>query len=112
LLSYSKASATDLEEKVKNIASGLEVSTFHALGLKILTESIGKKKAIEEQLKAYVKQFFEEELMKNPYMANDVFQYIALYFYAAPTYKKKYKNAGEIFKDLKVTDSLGKIIIE
>ena len=104
LLSYSRASADDLECKINNITAGLTVETFHALGLKILTESSGKKKAIEEQLKAYVKQFFEEELVKNPKIANEIFQYIALYFYAAPIYKKKYKNDGEIFKDLKTRD--------
>ncbi|MBR5388866.1 MAG: UvrD-helicase domain-containing protein, partial [Clostridia bacterium] len=91
LLSYSKASADDLESKVNNVAAGLTVETFHALGLKILTESNGKKKAIEDQLKAYIKRFFEEELVKNHKIANEIFQYIALYFYAAPTYGKKYK---------------------
>lgn len=104
LLSYSKASAEDLEHKINNVATGLTVETFHALGLKILTESSGKKNAIEEQLKAYITQFFEEELVKSPKIANEIFQYIALYFYATPTYKKKYKNDGEIFKDLKTLD--------
>ena len=104
LLSYSKASADDLDRKINNVTTGLEVETFHALGLKILTEASGKKKAIEEQLKAYITQFFEEELEKNPKIANEIFQYIALYFYAAPTFKKKYKNDGEIFKELKTLD--------
>lgn len=101
LLSYSRASADDLKNKINSVAIGLSVETFHGLGLKILTESNGKKKAIEEQLRAYITQFFEEELVKNPKLANEIFQYIALYFYAAPTYKKKYKNDGEIFKELK-----------
>ena len=115
LLSYSRASADDLENKINKVATDLTVETFHALGLKILTESNGKKKAIEEQLKAYITQFFEEELVKNPKIANEIFQYIALYFYAAPTYKKKYKNDGEIFKELKsldfrtLKDRLGKL---
>ena len=115
LLSYSRASADDLENKINKVATGLTVETFHALGLKILTESSGKKKAIEEQLKAYITQFFEEELVENPEIANEIFQYIALYFYAAPTYKKKYKNDGEIFKELKsldfrtLKDRLGKL---
>lgn len=104
LLSYSKASADDLERKINNVAKGLTVETFHALGLKILTESRGKKKAIEEQLKAYITRFFEEEVTKNPQLANELFEYIALFFYATPTYKKKYKNNGELFKDLKTFD--------
>lgn len=104
LLSYSRASADDLEQKINKVSTGLTVETFHALGLKILTEANGKKKAIEEQLRAYITQFFKEELVKNPKIANEIFQYIALYFYAAPTYKKKYKNDGEIFKELKAWD--------
>ena len=115
LLSYSKASADDLESKINSIATGLTVETFHALGLKILTESSGKKKAIEEQLRAYITRFFEEELGKNPKIANEIFQYIALFFYTAPTYRKKYKNEGEIFKELNsrdyktLKDRLGKL---
>ncbi len=115
LLSYSRASADDLEEKVGLITTGLTVETFHALGLKILTESIGKKKAIEEQLKSYIARFFEEEIIKYPKIANEIFQYVSLYFYALPIYKKKYKNDGDIFKELKsfnfrtLKDSLGKL---
>ena len=104
LLSYSRASADDLEVKVNCIAEGLTVETFHALGLKILTESNGKKQTIEEQLKAYITQFFEEELENNPKIANEVFEYISLYFYAAPTYKKQYKDDGELFNELKKVD--------
>lgn len=115
LLSYSKASANDLELKVHQVDSGLMVETFHALGFKILTEINGKKKAIEDQLKAYITRFFEEELVKNPKITNELFQYISLYFYGAPTYKKKYKNDGEIFDELKklnfrtLKDRLGKL---
>ena len=104
LLSYSRASADDLENKINNISKGLTVETFHSLGLKILTESSGKKKAIEEQLKAYITRFFEEELVKNYKIANQIFEYVALYFYASPNYHKKYKNDGEIFKELKTLD--------
>lgn len=118
LLSYSRASADDLQRKVNCVANGIVVETFHALGLKILTESCGEKKVIEEQLKAYIVQFFEEESTKNPKIANEIFQYISLYFYAAPTYKKKYKNDGEIFKELKTSnfktlkDRLGKLTVD
>ena len=104
LLSYSKASANDLEAKVGGICDGLTVDTFHALGLRILTEANGKKKAIEEQLKAYIARFFKEELLANPKISSEVLQYLAFYFYATPTFNKKYKNDGELFKDLKALD--------
>lgn len=115
LLSYSRASADDLAKKVDGVVKGLRVETFHALGLNILTESSGKKKAIEEQLKSYITQFFDEELASNPRIANEVFQFISLYFYAPYTKSKKYKNEGELFQDLKnadfrtLKDRLGKL---
>ena len=115
LLSYSRASADDLAKKVDGVAKGLRVETFHALGLNILTEASGKKKAIEEQLKSYITQFFDEELANNPRIANEVFQFISLYFYAPYTKSKKYKNEGELFQDLKnadfrtLKDRLGKL---
>ena len=104
LLSYSRASADDLEAKVSGICDGLLVDTFHALGLRILTEANGKKKAIEEQLKAYIARFFEEELLANPKISSEVLQYLAFYFYATPAISKKYKNDGELFKELKALD--------
>ena len=58
---------------------------------KIITENSGKKKTIEEQLKSYIMQFFKEELYNYPILANEIFQYISLYFYAAPTYKNSYE---------------------
>lgn len=104
LLSYSRASADDLEKKVGLIKKGLRVETFHALGLSVLTESFGKKKAIEEQLKSYITQFFNEELLLDQEITNEVFQFISLYFYAPTTKSKKYKNEGELFQDLKGSD--------
>lgn len=101
LLSYSRASADDLTAKVSDINEGLAVETFHSLGFKILAEMNGKKKAVEEQLKACINRFFEEELVNHPKIAEKIFQYIALYFYTLPTHPKKYKNEGEIFKELK-----------
>lgn len=104
LLSYSRASADDLAIKVTDIDKNLDVETFHSLGFRILTSFIGKKKAVEDQLKSYVVRFFEEELIENPKIANEIFQYIALYFYSIPVEGKKYKNNGELFSDLKSID--------
>ena len=104
LLSYSRASANDLEDKVSRISDKLSVETFHSLGLKIITENSGTKKAIEEQLKSYIVRFFEEETIKNPEIANIIFNYIALFFYSYPIDKFPYKDDGELFRELKSID--------
>ncbi len=101
LLSYSKKSATDLECKVSHISDGLAVETFHALGLKILTESLGKKQAVEDQLKVYITKYFDSELQNKPNISYKVLEFIALHYYPKTSNKKKYQNEGEIFDDLK-----------
>lgn len=104
LLSYSKASAIDLEKKIKAIYPEVAVETFHALGLKVINESSNKKQIIEEQLKSHITTFFKEEIVNNPTIADDLIQYISLYFYSASVNTKKHKNEGEIYEELKSRD--------
>jgi len=80
LLSYSHDSAMDLEKKVSQIAHGLTVKTFHSLGYNILTETFGQKKTIEEQFDKYIKQYFDEVLVKNRRAAGKLIDYLASYF--------------------------------
>lgn len=103
LLSYSSASAQDLAKKISNVSADVKVKTFHALGLEILNDYYGKKKAIEEQFLAYIKKYFDEELINNPSIIETVFNYFGYYLYS-DTVSKKYENDGELFEDLKKSD--------
>ncbi len=104
LLSYSKASAEDLASKAKKISENLKVKTFHSLGLEILNHTFGRKRAIEEQLKANIARYFQEELIKDPETADRIFRFFSLYLYADTSQNKKYKTDGERFEDLKASD--------
>lgn len=104
VLSYSKASADDLKTRLTSVVDGVSVYTFHALGLNILTEVTQKKQAVNSQLGACVSQFFNVQAQHDFRIANEVFQYIALYFYANAKPGKKYKNKGELYEQLKSAD--------
>lgn len=104
LMSYSKASAEDLDKRVSKVCEGLKVETFHALGLDILRTVNGKKKAIEEQFKAYITKYFDEVIPNNPAAANKIFEYFSFYLQADNLGKKQYSTQGEIFEDLKQSD--------
>lgn len=104
LLSYSKASANDLAEKVEQIASGLKVQTFHSFGLEILNRVSGKKRAVEEQFKAIVGKYFEEELQKNPQKANAVVEFLSFYLYTEFIDDTVYETEGEKYEALKISD--------
>lgn len=104
LLSYSNASANDLMEKVSRINPELKVKTFHALGLEILNNHNQYKKAIEQQFDAYIRRFFTEKVPNDTEMLNDVLTFYGIYLYDNTSFKKKYKNEGEKFEDLKKSD--------
>ncbi len=99
LLSYSKKSAEDLSAKAQAIHPSLSASTFHATGLSILREKQGRPPLVEEQYEAIVESFFREEMFSNPKIGKKVLQYMSLYSTAEPD--KRYKNAGELYADLK-----------
>lgn len=104
LLSYSKASADDLDAKVSTIQDGLKVKTFHSLGLEVLNKVNGAKRTIEEQFKAYINKFFQEELETNIMAASAVFNFYSLYLYDNSNEEKQYEDDGKKFEDLKKED--------
>lgn len=104
LLSYSKNSVSDLSKKVHKFCPNLHTDTFHALGYKILAEHDNGKKAVEDQLKFYITEYFKKELSKDAEMVNLVFKFFTLYFYPDTVPLKPYKNEGELFEDLKRKD--------
>ncbi len=104
LLSYSKASAEDLDKKVSKISSALTVKTFHSLGLEILNRASGFKMAVEEQFKSYVKRYFDVEINGNTEVGKDMFQFLTLYLYSNVVDEKLYEDDGERYEELKKLD--------
>ncbi len=103
LLSYSKKSADDLQQKISKIDSQLTVGTFHKIGLDILKETQNKVFMVEDQYKAIIEKYFREEMKNRPHMLQTILTYYGLYI-ASDKHDKKYKNEGEKFEDLKKQD--------
>lgn len=101
LLSYSKASSIDLGKKIAKISDNLRVETFHALGLSILNKSKGFKQTIDEQLKNHINNYFTKELKNDKEQMINIFNYFTFYLRSSSNTTKKYKDDGELFKDLK-----------
>ncbi len=101
LLSYSKASADDLEKKVSQIIPNLTVKTFHALGLNILSDSKGVKLTVEDQFKSYIKKYFDSVIVNDLQMAQVLFEFLTLYLYTNTIDDKVYEDEGAKFEDLK-----------
>ena len=103
LLSYSKKSADDLNDKISKIDERLTVGTFHKLGLDILKEINNQVFTVEEQYNAIIEQYFREEMRNRPHIMEKVLDYFALYL--TPNRRnKKYHDEGELYEDLRKTD--------
>ena len=100
LLSYSKKSVLDLNEKIKHISPEINVSTFHKLGLDILKSVYDKPFLVEEQYDAIIEKYFRDELIKKQDMLNNVFCFLTLYF-RSNFNMKKYNDIGEEYEELK-----------
>lgn len=103
LLSYSKASANDLQEKAHLIEPNLKVKTFHSLGLEIIRQNTSTKPLIEEQdISFYIKKIFEE--FKNEEIIWDIFRFCTLYPLASSD--ETYQTLGEKFCLFKTSEFL------
>lgn len=100
LLSYSKKSADDLEQKVRKISDKLSVGTFHKIGLDILKDTQKKNLMVEEQYAAIIESYFREELKNRPVMRNKILIYYGLYINPSKS-AKKFDSEGELFEELK-----------
>lgn len=100
LLSFSKDSVKDLDNKIKMISSNIEVKTFHALGLRILKESIKEAQDANVQFEAIIRKYFTVELRNRDEMQRKILEYYALYLSNSEV-QKKYSKMGDLFIDLK-----------
>ena len=103
LLSYSKKSADDLQNKISKINKNLTVGTFHKIGLEVLKETQNKVFMVEDQYKAIIETYFREEMRKRPHMLQKVLTYYGLYLNNTK-HDKKYESKGELYEDLKKAD--------
>lgn len=70
LISFTKQSALEMEERVKHkLGININVSTFHKLGLDIITKERGQRPEIESKLNESIEMFFKEKIYKkNTYL--------------------------------------------
>lgn len=102
LLSFSRNSEVDLKNKVSQINQGLEVRTFHSLGLEILSSVNKKKYAVEDQFDALIERYFREVLPTDSRMSSLVLSFYGLFMQYEPGLF--FGNKGKQFEELKKQD--------
>lgn len=78
VLSYLDDSVDELNRKIPEISPNLKAKTFHSFGFDILSEHIGEKKAVDDQLLAHIKAFFDKNYDKSSELRDNVEKYFSL----------------------------------
>ncbi len=77
-LSFSNLSVRDLEEKLPD---GIEISTFHKLGGKILRANDKTSRPDSNALDNFIKIYFRDVIINNEKLSKDLFEFFSYYFY-------------------------------
>ena len=103
VLSYSKNTVKDLQDKVSLISHDISVKTFHSLGLSILndTREGGGKYEIHDQFKAVISEYFDVELNKDRAAFLEVLHYFAYYSTSLDQITEKFKDIGDLYSSFK-----------
>ena len=106
LLSFTKKSAKEMTDRIQGkLGIQVEASTFHKLGLDIikLADSARPEVSDENELSAFVHDFFEKELTNYPDLIKSLTEYFA-YYLEIPEDLEKYQSIGELYETEKNAD--------
>jgi len=94
LLSFSRETVRELEERVETIGGGsVVIKTFHALGLKIIADS---GEPVQEVLERAPVEKYLRELLHDDHKYKHLIEYLVFYFYP-----NKYENDFETTEEYK-----------
>ncbi|MDO4805358.1 MAG: UvrD-helicase domain-containing protein [Lachnospiraceae bacterium] len=104
LIAFTRKSAEEMTERI-SIKLGLSVqaTTFHKLGLDIITEASGKRPDVQDDLTDFVRDYFEERIIGNPKAVKNLIKYFA-YYLKIPADMEKYDSLGAAYEAEKDAD--------
>ena len=96
LLSFTKKTVDELNERIKNIGLGARATTFHKLGYDTLKKHLETVPALtnENTLSNVVKEYLEKEIFKNSEALEAYIVYVACYM-NIPEEHESYNSLGE-----------------
>ena len=108
ILSYLDESVDELNRKIPEISPNLKAKTFHSFGFDILSEYIGEKKAVDDQLLARIKTFFDKNYDKNRELRDNVDKYLSLSprypYFIRDLNDNSPESADKLIEDFRSTD--------
>lgn len=98
LMSYTRKTVDNLNDRLKKVSSSALATTFHKLGLDIITNYEGKRPNVAEEsiLRKTVKKYLRDEISIHPKQVQALVEFIACYSNIPEDYDD-FKSAGERF---------------
>ena len=106
LISFTRKSAQEMTERICNrLGIQVEATTFHKLGLDIITCSEDSRPDVADEnvLYRFVQEFFENEMLKYPDIIKSLTEYFS-YYLEIPTKLEDCHSLGEFYEKEKTAD--------
>lgn len=96
LLSFTKKTVEELNERIKEIGLGIEATTFHKLGYDSIKKYIANFPAVanESTLNRVIKEYLQKDIFKDTEAIESYIQYVACYMNIPEEYDN-YNSLGE-----------------
>lgn len=106
LISFTKKAAEEMTERIANrLGIAVQATTFHKLGLDIITEARAKRPDVQDQLDDFVRDYFEQKIVKNPKEVQNLIEFFACYLdIPAELLLDKTDSLGQIYEMEKTAD--------
>ncbi len=99
LLAFGKKAAEEMSTRIGKMGYSVKATTFHALGLGIITQSGKKRPDVfdENDFKLFMDDFFKSKIIKNPKLMESLIIYFA-YYLRIPADMDQFSSFGEAFE--------------
>ena len=98
LITFTHKSAEEMTERIaKKLLIPVEASTFHKLGLEIITKATGKRPDVLDDLGDFIREYFEKYIVDDPQNIKILIEYFAYYLHI-PANMDQFDSLGEAYE--------------
>ncbi|MBR3241509.1 MAG: UvrD-helicase domain-containing protein [Parasporobacterium sp.] len=104
LIAFTRKAAEEMTERISGrLGLSVQATTFHKLGLDIITEASGNRPDVQENLIPFVRDYFETKIVNHPDEVQHLLEYFA-YYLKIPADLDKYESLGDAYQHEKGAD--------
>lgn len=105
LISFTRKAAEEMTERIHRLGINLEATTFHKLGLDIISSANNKRPDVLDNLDGFVRDYFEHKIADDPNTIRALIEFFAYYLEIPADIKIDKPNAlGELYDAEKNAD--------